>query len=125
MAIASTVLDIIVDEKLMANAVAVGAKLLADVKKLADKYRIVGDVRGAGMFLGVDLVRDRVTREPATAEAQHIITRMKQHLILLQADGPNRNVLKFKAPMCFSMDDVDHLVNVLTMIFDEIESNPM
>ena len=77
--------------------------------------------RGIGLFVGVDLVKDRVTREPATAEAQHVITRMKQEFILVSADGPNRNVLKFKPPMVFSMEDADHLVQVLGSIFHEIE----
>ena len=122
-AIANTVLDIIIDEKLMENAKDVGAKLLADVKRLGEKYDIIGDVRGVGMFIGIDLVKDRVTREPATAEAQHIITRMKQQFILFSADGPNRNVLKFKPPMVFSMDDADHLVNVLDSLFEEIQAS--
>ena len=122
-AIANTVLDIIIDEKLMDNAKDVGAKLLADVRRLGEKYDIIGDVRGVGMFIGIDLVKDRVTREPATAEAQHIITRMKQQFILFSADGPNRNVLKFKPPMVFSMDDGDHLVNVLDSLFEEIQAS--
>ena len=81
-----------------------------------------GDVRGVGMFIGIDLVKDRTSREPATAEAQHIITRLKQEFILFSADGPNRNVLKFKPPMVLSLDDADHLLRTLDTIFDEIKA---
>ena len=121
-AIGNAVLDIIEEEKLMDNAIAVGDSLFNQLVKLKEKYRIIGDVRGLGMFIGIDLVKDRNTREPATSEAQHVITRMKEQFILLSADGPHRNVLKFKPPMVFSMQDVDHLVSVLDTIFHEIQS---
>ena len=120
-AIANAVLEIICEENLMDNAVVVGSALLEKFQQLADKYTIIGDVRGVGMFLGIDLVKDRVTREPATAEAQHIISRLKQEKILFSADGPNRNVLKFKSPMVFSLEDVDFLVRTMETIFDEIQ----
>jgi len=121
-AIGNAVLDIIEDEKLMENAVAVGSSLLNQLLELKEKYAIIGDVRGMGMFIGIDLVKDRKSREPATSEAQHIITRMKEQFILLSADGPHRNVLKFKPPMVFSLQDVDHLVSVLDTILQEIQS---
>ena len=106
----------------MENAVAVGSSLLNQLLELKEKYAIIGDVRGMGMFIGIDLVKDRKSREPATSEAQHIITRMKEQFILLSADGPHRNVLKFKPPMVFSLQDVDHLVSVLDTILQEIQS---
>jgi 4-aminobutyrate aminotransferase-like enzyme len=59
------------------------------------------------MFIGIDLVKDRTTREPATKEAAHITSRLREEKILLQYDGPHNNVLKFKSPMCFSMEDAD------------------
>jgi len=74
------------------------------------------------MFIGIDLVKDRTSREPATAEAQHIITRLKQEFILFSADGPYRNVLKFKPPMVLSLDDADHLLRTLDSIIDEISA---
>ena len=144
-AIGTAVLDIINEEKLLEHATTVGNHLLDRLTQLKETHSIVGDVRyinvytffkcvnvviiidvknthrGIGLFVGVDLVKDRVTREPATAEAQHVITRMKQEFILVSADGPNRNVLKFKPPMVFSMEDADHLVQVLGSIFHEIE----
>ena len=115
-------LDIIVEEKLMENAVVVGASLLKSLAVLKEKYHIIGDIRGVGMFIGIDLVKDRESREPATSEAQHIISRMKEEYILFSADGPHRNVLKFKPPMVFSLQDADHLITILDTIFQEIES---
>jgi len=121
-AIGNAVLDIIVEEKLMENAVVVGASLLKSLAVLKEKYHIIGDIRGVGMFIGIDLVKDRESREPATSEAQHIISRMKEEYILFSADGPHRNVLKFKPPMVFSLQDADHLITILDTIFQEIES---
>lgn len=119
-AIGNAVLDIIEEEKLRENAVAVGTHLLEQLNKLKEKHSIIGDVRGVGMFIGIDLVKDRMSRNPATAEAQHVITRLKQEFILFSADGPNRNVLKFKPPMVLSLDDADHLVKTLDTILDEV-----
>lgn len=121
-AIGNAVLDIIEDEKLRENAILVGGHLLEGLNRLKQKHQLIGDVRGVGMFVGVDLVKDLATREPATAEAQHIITRLKQERILFSADGPNRNVLKFKPPMVLTIDDVDHLLKVLDAVMDEIEA---
>jgi ethanolamine-phosphate phospho-lyase len=95
---------------------------LDGLRELKGKHSIIGDVRGVGMFIGIDLVKDRTSREPATAEAQHIITRLKQEFILFSADGPNRNVLKFKPPMVLSLDDADHLLRTLDTILDEIKA---
>lgn len=119
-AIGNAVLDIIEEEKLRENAVAVGTHLLEQLNKLKEKHSIIGDVRGVGMFIGIDLVKDRMSRNPATAEAQHVITRLKQEFILFSADGPNRNVLKFKPPMVLSRNDADHLVKTLDTILDEV-----
>ena len=121
-AIGNAVLDIIEEENLRDNAIAVGTRLLDGLRELKEKHSLIGDVRGVGMFIGIDLVTDRTSREPATAEAQHIITRLKQEFILFSADGPNRNVLKFKPPMVLSLDDVDHLLRTLDTIFDEIKA---
>lgn len=121
-AIGNAVLDIIEEEKLRENATVVGNHLLIGLKELKEKHSIIGDVRGVGMFIGIDLVKDRVTRDPATVEAQHIITRLKQQLILFSADGPNRNVLKFKPPMVLSLKDADHLLTTLDSILNEIKA---
>jgi 4-aminobutyrate aminotransferase-like enzyme len=74
---------------------------------------LIGDVRGAGLFLGVELVRDRSALEPAASEASHLVNRMKDRGILLSTDGPLDNVIKIKPPLVLTEDDVDMVVRVL------------
>jgi ethanolamine-phosphate phospho-lyase len=120
--IALAVLDVIEKDKLLENAQTVGSYLVDRMKQLQLKHKLIGDIRGCGLFVGVELVTDRETREPATTEAEQVIYRMKQEHVLLSADGPNRNVLKFKPPMCFSAVDVDEVFTKLDLILSEIET---
>jgi ethanolamine-phosphate phospho-lyase len=116
-AIGQAVLDTIAAEDLMGNAARVGTQLLDGFRRLGDKYPCVGDVRGRGLFLGVDLVKDRETREPATALAQHVLTTLKtEERILLQSDGPHDNVLKIKAPLVFSQENAERLLAALDRV---------
>jgi len=87
--------------------------LLAGLRALADRYPIVGDVRGSGLFLGVELVRDRETLEPAGDEAAFVANRMRERGILLGTDGPYHNVVKIRPPMPFDAADADLLVDEL------------
>merc|ERR1719187_885484 len=105
----------------MEHSITVGQALLDGAKKLGEKYQIIGDVRGRGMFVGVDLVKDRKTREPDTAAAQHILTRFKEEHILLQSDGPHNNVLKFKSPLVFNLDNAKMFLDTLDKVLKEIE----
>nr|XP_027805469.1 5-phosphohydroxy-L-lysine phospho-lyase isoform X3 [Marmota flaviventris] len=77
--------------------------------------------RGVGLFIGVDLVQDEATRMPATQEADYVVTRLKENYILLSADGPGRNILKFKPPMCFSLDNAQLVVTKLDAILTDME----
>jgi len=124
-AIGNAVLDVIEKEKLMEHATKVGNALLVGAKKLGEKYRLVGDVRGRGMFVGIDLVKDRETREPHPAAAAHVLTRFKQERILMQSDGPYNNVLKFKSPLAFNLENVDTVLDLLDKVFAEIEESKM
>ncbi|XP_039997481.1 ethanolamine-phosphate phospho-lyase [Xiphias gladius] len=81
----------------------------------------VSPCRGRGLFVGVELVRDRLKLTPATAEAQEVIYKLKEEQILLSADGPHRNVLKFKPPMCFTTEDADLVVEKIDHILTELE----
>merc|ERR1712142_399176 len=121
-AVGNAVLDVIEKEGLMEHAVTVGKMLLDGAKKLGEKYDIVGDVRGRGMFVGVDLVKDRQTREPHTAAAQHVLTRFKEEHILLQSDGPHNNVLKFKSPLVFSQENAVTFLQTLDKVLGEISA---
>lgn len=120
-AVALSVIQTIEKECLREKGLEVGNYLKDELVKLSKKHKIIGDVRGVGLFVGIDLVKDRETREPASALAQHVISRLKYEYMLLSADGPHRNVLKFKPPMTFNKDNVDHAVKLLDKIFSEID----
>lgn len=120
-AIGLAVLDVIQKEDLQGNALRVGGYLTDRLMKQKEKHSLIGDIRGCGLFVGVELVKDRLKLTPATAEAQEVIYKLKEQHILLSADGPHRNVLKFKPPLCFSTDDVDLVVEKMDHILTELE----
>jgi 4-aminobutyrate aminotransferase-like enzyme len=112
-AVGLAVLDVIRDERLQGHALDVGTRFLEGLRGLMARHAIVGDVRGSGLFIGVELVRDRATLEPATREADDLIDRLQRRGILLSTDGPHHNVLKIKPPMVITAEDVDMVVRVL------------
>jgi 4-aminobutyrate aminotransferase-like enzyme/Ser/Thr protein kinase RdoA (MazF antagonist) len=107
------VLDVIRDEALDARALAVGTRLQASLRALADRHEVVGDVRGAGLYLGVELVRDRDAREPAPELASSAVDRARDAGVLLSTDGPDHNVVKIKPPLSFGHPEADRLVETL------------
>ncbi|KAH0629807.1 hypothetical protein JD844_012197 [Phrynosoma platyrhinos] len=115
-AIGITVLEVIEKEDLQAHALQVGSFLIEQLNQLKAKHPLIGDVRGVGLFIGVDLVQDQEKRLPATTEAEFIITRLKEEFIMLSTDGPGRNVLKFKPPLCFTTEDAKLVVDKLDQI---------
>ncbi|XP_069878539.1 ethanolamine-phosphate phospho-lyase isoform X6 [Dipodomys merriami] len=119
-AVGLAVLDVIQNEDLQGNATRVGNYLIELLNRQKAKHTLIGDIRGIGLFIGIDLVKDQEKRTPATAEAQHIIYKMKESRVLLSADGPHRNVLKIKPPLCFTEEDakfmVDQLDGILTVL---------
>jgi 4-aminobutyrate aminotransferase-like enzyme/Ser/Thr protein kinase RdoA (MazF antagonist) len=118
-AVGLAVLDVIRDEELQENAREVGQYFIDALRKLGEKHRLIGDVRGIGLFIGVELVRDRRTLEPADTEASAIIERMKDRGVLLSTDGPLHNVLKIKPPIVFSKADTDLVVSELDAVLAE------
>jgi 4-aminobutyrate aminotransferase-like enzyme len=122
-AIGLAVLDVVEDEQLQAHAARVGSHLLARVAPLVERSPLVGDVRGSGLFIGVELVRNRETLEPATAEAAEVVNRLRDEGILIGTDGPHHNVLKIRPPMPFTIDDADALVSVLETALWDFASN--
>ncbi len=109
-AIGMAVLDVIEDERLQEHAARVGARTLADLRALQAIHPLIGDVRGAGLFLGVELVRDRRTLAPAVDEAHAVCERLKSRGILISTDGPLHNVLKIKPPLVVSAEDLARFV---------------
>ncbi|HRO73831.1 MAG TPA: aminotransferase class III-fold pyridoxal phosphate-dependent enzyme, partial [Saprospiraceae bacterium] len=111
-----TVLNVIRDEALQENAVTTGAILLEGFKKLQDSYECIGDVRGKGLFIGVEFVKDRITKEPDAILADYIVESMKNQGILLSTDGPYHNVLKIKPPMVITEDNCMKIVETIESI---------
>jgi 4-aminobutyrate aminotransferase-like enzyme len=109
-AIGLTVLQVVQEEQLQSHALAVGNHLLDGLKELQRRHDIIRDVRGSGLFIGVELVKNG---QPATTEADNIVNRMREEGILLGTDGPEHNVLKIRPPMPFSHADADFLLAVL------------
>ena len=118
-AAARAVLAEIDERELMAHARDMGAGLLKALGELAERHALVGDVRGRGLFLGVEIVRDRETREPFPEACAYIVNRARELGVLLSADGPDHNVLKVKPPMVFGEDDAALLVETLDTILGE------
>jgi 4-aminobutyrate aminotransferase-like enzyme/Ser/Thr protein kinase RdoA (MazF antagonist) len=112
-AVGLEVLDVLEEEDLQAHALRVGERLLAGLRTLAARHEIIGDVRGSGLFIGVELVTDRVTLTPATAQATTVVERLREDGILIGTDGPFHNVLKIRPPMPFSEQDADVLLEAL------------
>ncbi|VCW70538.1 unnamed protein product [Gulo gulo] len=120
-AVGLAVLDVLEKEQLRAHAASVGSVLMELLRQQKAKHPIIGDVRGVGLFIGVDLIKDTATRTPATEEANYVVSRLKENYILLSTDGPGRNVLKFKPPMCFSVDNARHMVAKMDTILTDME----
>ncbi|CAB1082686.1 Aminotransferase, class III [Olavius algarvensis Delta 1 endosymbiont] len=118
-AIGMAVLDVIEDEGLQENARRAGRRLLEGMQGLADKYPLIGHVRGLGLYAGIELVTHRETLEPATEPADYVINRLRDHGILISTDGPLDNVLKLKPPIVFSESNADEVVAVLDKILRE------
>jgi 4-aminobutyrate aminotransferase-like enzyme/Ser/Thr protein kinase RdoA (MazF antagonist) len=115
-AVGLAVLDVIRDEKLQENALQVGDYMKTGLRRLMDKYPLIGDVRGLGLFLGIELVLDRETLEPAKEQAYDIAERMKEEGILISIDGPLYNVIKIKPPLVFTKANADFYINTLDKI---------
>ena len=109
----AAVLDVLRDEALQENAARVGDRLVAGLRELAKRHALIGDIRGTGLFLGVDLVTDRQRRAAASAAAAFIKNRLRERRILLGTEGPDDNVLKIRPPMTFDAAAADRLLTEL------------
>ena len=123
-AVGHSVLDVIAEEGLQENALRVGGMLRAGLEALAQKHAIIGDVRGAGLFLGLELVHDRKSLAPAPRVASYVAERMRERGILISTDGPLHNVLKIKPPLVFSQADAEHLLAQLAVVLGEDPAQP-
>ncbi len=116
-AIATAVLQTVKREKLQENALEVGTYLKTELKALSKKFPIIGDVRGQGLFLVIELVDQDMN--PLSAQTAYLANRMKDHGILMNTDGPDHNVLKIKPPMVFTKENAKELIFYLRKIAAE------
>ncbi|MEO6134799.1 MAG: aminotransferase class III-fold pyridoxal phosphate-dependent enzyme [Ginsengibacter sp.] len=119
MATGHAVLKVIEDEGLQKNALETGNHLMQLLKDLMQKYKIIGDVRGYGLFIGAELVTNRETKEPAVKEIDIIVEKMRERGFLLSTDGPLHNVIKIKPPMVFSKQNAEALAKNLDEVLKE------
>jgi 4-aminobutyrate aminotransferase-like enzyme len=113
MAVANAVLDVIENEHLVANARVVGEALLAGCRQLQQRFAPIGDVRGIGLFVGVDFVTDRQSKTPNADLATYVVNSLREKRILISASGPGANVLKIRPPLPFSLGDAGVLLGAL------------
>jgi 4-aminobutyrate aminotransferase-like enzyme/Ser/Thr protein kinase RdoA (MazF antagonist) len=118
------VLDVLEQELLQENALRTGEYLLANLKNLQGRHPLIGDIRGSGLFLGLDLVQDRETRKPATPQADYVANRLRDRGILTGTDGPHHNVIKLRPPLIFTEADADLFVATLDSVLDEDAAQP-
>ena len=115
-AAALAVLAVIEDEGLVENAAEVGGHLLDGLRALQQRHPVIGDVRGEGLLLGVELVEDRQTRVPASGQAHQVVEAMRDRRILLGTTGPAGNVLKIRPPLVFQRDHADLVLENLSEV---------
>lgn len=117
------VLDIIASERLQENARAVGDYIIDALRALQSRFPALGDVRGAGLFIGADFVADRETKEPAPHIAMWLVNALRRKNVLISASGPEGHVLKIRPPLPFSLADADFFLQALEDCLKEIEPN--
>lgn len=118
-AIGLEVLQVIKDENLQQQAGTVGDYLKTGLRSLMHEFEIIGDVRGPGLFIGFELVKDRITKIPATEQASYFANRMRDKGILMSTDGPFNNVLKIKPPLVFTKSNSDFLLESIHQVLKE------
>lgn len=111
-----TVLDVLERDGLQENALTVGDHLKSRINELATRHPLIGTVHGSGLYMGVELVRDRETLEPAVAETAGICERMRELGVIVQPTGDRQNVLKMKPPMCITRESADFFVDMLDQV---------
>ena len=122
-AIGLAVLDVIEEEGLQEHARVTGERLIAGLRELAGRHEAIGDVRGMGLFVGIDLVRDRDTREADAELARDLANVAAERGVLLSTDGPFHNVMKIKPPLVFSAADADRLVETVDSVLGELRTD--
>jgi 4-aminobutyrate aminotransferase-like enzyme/Ser/Thr protein kinase RdoA (MazF antagonist) len=118
------VLNVLEEERLQEHALKVGTYLMNGLKALQERYALIGDARGSGLFLGIDLVLNRETREAAQLQASYIVNRLRECGILTGTDGPLHNVIKLRPPLVFTEADADFFLKTLDAVLQEDPAQP-
>jgi 4-aminobutyrate aminotransferase-like enzyme len=107
------VLDVIAEEGLQQNALEIGTYFIEQLKILQKEFPLIGDVRGSGLFIGIEFIKDTETKEHNTELAQFLKNILRENFILVSTDGPFDNVIKMKPPLCFNKLNVDQVVQIV------------
>ena len=119
-AVGAAVLEVIAQDGLIANAKDVGSYMRDGLRALAQRHELIGDVRGAGLFVGVELVSDRTTRQPATAETSRLVNGLRNKRVLISACGPGANILKIRPPLVFAREHADIFLTAMDDVLSDI-----
>jgi len=114
------VLEVIEREKLQENSLKIGSRILAGLDRLKEKHNLIGDVRGKGLLLGIELVKDRKSKEPAKEECAQVLERCRELGLLLGKGGLWGQTIRFSPPMCVNEQDADFLLDVLDLALAEL-----
>jgi len=120
--VGKAVIDVIDAESLLENVTNTGAYTRAGLQQLQNRYESIGDVRGRGLFLSVDLVKDRASKTPDADAARQMANLMKAEGVLISMHGRYENVLKIRPPMVFSKENADRLLTALDVCFGKINN---
>ncbi len=115
-AVGMAVLDVIEEQGLQHKAKSLGAYFKSELEKLKKRHSLIGDVRGQGLFIGVELIRDPKSQQPAETAAYYLVERMRQAGVLVNSEGPLHNVIKIKPPLIITREDID----LFCVIFDNL-----
>jgi len=117
--VGNTVLDIMEDEQLQANARKVGDHLKGRLEGLKQQYSLIGAVHGMGLYMGLEFVRDHVSLEPATEETMALCDRLLELGIIMQPTGEHLNIFKIKPPLCLTRESADYFADTLKSVLQE------
>lgn len=120
----NAVLDVIQDDNLMANAAITGDFVRQAIDEMRGRFPFIGDIRGYGLWVGVELVRDQIDKTPATEETKFLVNALKDHGVLVSRMGPYGNVLKIRPPLVFNQDNASELLDALYKSFIATEQMP-
>jgi 4-aminobutyrate aminotransferase-like enzyme len=114
------VLRVVQQESLQEHALQLGEYLKKGLQDLQEQYSLLGDIRGEGLFLGIEMIKETSGLAPATAEADYLINRMREKGVLMSTDGPRHNVIKIKPPMSLTFSQADFMLEQLGAVLKEI-----